>query len=550
MAGRLPLVIVDGISDARVKAYAGPAREPVFNPDTGAIHVQDGVTPGGIPMLPATGDGGTVRVLGRPLAERAGDVTNFLDVSGSDPSGGAQQMAPLANAMARAKSAGRGLILPYGRFRMTDGSVTLPNNLPLEFGPGVTFDTNGNYIDGTSDFTPFIGTSAVRGFMRRSDYAGNQHTVYANVDAVPSAGSVNYIKSAIFAYASTSDPSIYPNGSPGENPAGNKDVVGVLANAEIRGGIQTGRVWAGNLYAGTRSDSDGLVTGLEIDVANHRAHAETLGLVRGQTGLTLITLGTYNATQALLIGGDKGSKWAYGINILSNDLTKSAFRLIAPNTNEGALADLDPAGNWTAQKFTAAGGNPVALAGASAAGAAASLYAMNGPLALSGSGSNPTYLGSSASATVAQGAAVVGTTLLVGATLTVNTGLFTPIATIVGDNSLVLSSGTGSNAASLRSSAGPMSISAGGSSDTYLGSSTSAAVIQGGLFTASDAIIGGRLRPGIYTVGTLPAGIIGAQAYVSNARKVGEAAGSGTGVPAYYSNGNWRRLSDDSPVAA
>ncbi|WP_288581687.1 hypothetical protein [uncultured Methylobacterium sp.] len=404
--------------DAAVQALltALQARAPVANPTfTGRVK---------IPALDLTGTGSTGSVSGfcvlpvwgdlcRSLTDRAGEVVNYLDVTGSDPSGVTQQMGPLTSAMARAKSAGRGLVLPYGSFNLTGGTVTLPNNLPLEFGPGVTFNTNGNYIDGTGDFTPFIGTSAVRGFMRRSDYAGNQHTVFANVDAVPSAGSVNYIKSAVFAYASTSDPSIYPDGSPGGNPQGNKDAVGVLANAEIRGGIQTGRVWAGNLYAGTRSDSDGLVTGLEIDVANRRAHAETLGQVRGQTGLSLITLGTYNATQALLIGGDKGSKWAYGINIQANDLTKSAFRLITPNTNDGALADLDPAGNWSAQKFTATGGNPVALAGASAAGAAASLYAMNGPLALSGSGSNPTYLGSSASPTVAQGAAVVGTTLSV-----------------------------------------------------------------------------------------------------------------------------------------
>ncbi|WP_288587646.1 DUF2793 domain-containing protein [uncultured Methylobacterium sp.] len=53
-----------------------------------------------------------------------------------------------------------------------------------------------------------------------------------------------------------------------------------------------------------------------------------------------------------------------------------------------------------------------------------------------------------------------------------------------------------------------------------------------------------------YTVSTMPAGAVGMVIYVSNARKVGEAAGSGTGVMAYYSNGNWRRPSDDSPVAA
>ncbi|TNC12255.1 hypothetical protein FF100_15565 [Methylobacterium terricola] len=60
----------------------------------------------------------------------------------------------------------------------------------------------------------------------------------------------------------------------------------------------------------------------------------------------------------------------------------------------------------------------------------------------------------------------------------------------------------------------------------------------------------GFIRPGIYTVATLPAGSNGTVVYASNARKVTEGAGAGTGVIAFYSNGNWRRLSDDSPVAA
>jgi hypothetical protein len=54
-----------------------------------------------------------------------------------------------------------------------------------------------------------------------------------------------------------------------------------------------------------------------------------------------------------------------------------------------------------------------------------------------------------------------------------------------------------------------------------------------------------------YTVAALPASPnAGAIAYASNGRKVGEGAGLGTGVPCYYSNGVWRRYSDDSVVAA
>ena len=62
--------------------------------------------------------------------------------------------------------------------------------------------------------------------------------------------------------------------------------------------------------------------------------------------------------------------------------------------------------------------------------------------------------------------------------------------------------------------------------------------------------VAGPIRPGSYTVATLPAGAVGALIYVSNGRKVGEASGAGTGVIVCYSNGAWRRLSDDSPIAA
>ncbi|MGF2047053.1 hypothetical protein ACQUFG_17025, partial [Enterococcus gallinarum] len=53
-----------------------------------------------------------------------------------------------------------------------------------------------------------------------------------------------------------------------------------------------------------------------------------------------------------------------------------------------------------------------------------------------------------------------------------------------------------------------------------------------------------------YTVATLPAGSVGTLVYASNGRKGTETAGNGTGVIAYFSGGAWRRLSDDTAVAA
>ncbi len=54
-----------------------------------------------------------------------------------------------------------------------------------------------------------------------------------------------------------------------------------------------------------------------------------------------------------------------------------------------------------------------------------------------------------------------------------------------------------------------------------------------------------------YAVAALPAAAFnGALAFANDGRKAGEAAGAGTGVVAAYSNGAWRRLSDDAVVSS
>ena len=59
------------------------------------------------------------------------------------------------------------------------------------------------------------------------------------------------------------------------------------------------------------------------------------------------------------------------------------------------------------------------------------------------------------------------------------------------------------------------------------------------------------LGPASYPVASLPSTAFnGALAFAANARKAGEAAGTGTGVVVAYSNGAWRRLSDDTIVVA
>jgi len=53
------------------------------------------------------------------------------------------------------------------------------------------------------------------------------------------------------------------------------------------------------------------------------------------------------------------------------------------------------------------------------------------------------------------------------------------------------------------------------------------------------------------TVSDLPAdGVAGEMAFASDGLKHGEVTGGGTGVPVYFSNGHWRRYSDDTEVMA
>jgi hypothetical protein len=60
------------------------------------------------------------------------------------------------------------------------------------------------------------------------------------------------------------------------------------------------------------------------------------------------------------------------------------------------------------------------------------------------------------------------------------------------------------------------------------------------------------VNQGNYLVAALPSRNVlpGQTAYATNGRKVGEGAGSGTGVPVYYSNGAWRVYSTDAVVTA
>lgn len=114
--------------------------------------------------------------------------------------------------------------------------------------------------------------------------------------------------------------------------------------------------------------------------------------------------------------------------------------------------------------------------------------------------------------------------------------------------------GSDSTAESGSNAGANLFVNAFGDNGAYIGTpmsiNRSTGLMTVGALSTSALSLLGRLALGSYTVGTVPAGAVGAIIYASNGRKVGEGAGAGTGVVAAYSNGAWRRLSDDTPIAA
>jgi hypothetical protein len=106
--------------------------------------------------------------------------------------------------------------------------------------------------------------------------------------------------------------------------------------------------------------------------------------------------------------------------------------------------------------------------------------------------------------------------------------------------------------------AGPVTVT---STSTFNNASTfqSQVTMNGGLTVASGAlsarggltVTGGSINLPTYTVAGLPTASVGAMAYVTNGRKVGEAAGSGTGILAVAgSSGQWVSVMSGAAVAA
>lgn len=136
---------------------------------------------------------------------------------------------------------------------------------------------------------------------------------------------------------------------------------------------------------------------------------------------------------------------------------------------------------------------------------------------------------------------------------TLNNALFNALATGAGgtgDVRVKLNKAASGNTASFvfqDGFSGRAEIGLAGDDDFHVKVSADGSTFHEGLKIAAGS---GVLTLLTTTVAALPAGTAGAMAFVSNGRKTSEGAGAGTGVLALYSNGAWRRLSDDNAVVA
>ncbi|SFV05936.1 hypothetical protein SAMN02799631_04323 [Methylobacterium sp. 174MFSha1.1] len=230
-------------------------------------------------------------------------------------------------------------------------------------------------------------------------------------------------------------------------------------------------------------------------------------------------------------------------------LTHNATSLILPGAanittaaGDTAVATSDGSGNWTVRDYARATGK--ALAGPAAADitdastsgrAVLTGTAASGATALGlGTGNTPTFAG----------LATTGSIVRDGPAGTSRNILFTTNGVarweINADNGAESGGNVGTN----------LTFSRFDDAGNFLGTifyclrSDARMVFPNGMETQ------GVFRHASYTVGTLPAGTAGGTAFVSNGRKPAEAAGAGTGVLACYSNGAWRRLSDETAVVA
>jgi hypothetical protein len=246
--------------------------------------------------------GATVTATGAPTARSLGDL--FADIPNMFNNGiVADGVTNVSTAMLNYVSSLAGslgsIFAPAGKYVITyGGNITHPpglisfgtawlNEMPNYFGANDGTQL-GYSVPGVSKYGHAFGV-----FRNLDDIYGQSVAIIQGIDA-PNVGTSSYKKSGLYVSVQTQVPSGYPNYT--------KDIVAITGYGNISNNNPQGRTWGGNLVAVVQAGSDGLATGLELDIVNNSSYQPALSTVTSKVALTIYNLGTQNSTAGILIG--------------------------------------------------------------------------------------------------------------------------------------------------------------------------------------------------------------------------------------------------------
>ncbi len=310
------------------------------------------VTASGLDVSQATSVA-TGSSVARSMASRLAEVHNVLDY-GADPTGVAD-FAPAFQALASGISANGGTIyFPSGTYRFNSATYAAGKTL-IELDGGVTFVGSG-VLNTVADNSVLVGEQASKVLMSVSATDANAWTLHTSLVVPGTTGTTSYEKSAFYSAASSYDVSTYTPGTAYDTVTTFKDIVGLQASGTILPGTTKGRVWGIATGATVSTSSDGLATGLEVDLVNNGASQPENSRWNSKTGVASINFGPNAGTNAFMVVG-AGGTWYDGYTVLKNGVTRNAFVLRDLSTYPSTTpAFIDANGNAQFQSLAITGG--------------------------------------------------------------------------------------------------------------------------------------------------------------------------------------------------
>ncbi len=343
----------------RPTAYALPAATASslggVKPGADLAVLPDGtlsVAVSGMDVSPATSmASGTT--LARSLADRQADVYNVLDY-GADPSGVTDFSAAFQTLASGLPASGGTIYFPKGTYRF-NSAVYAPDKALLELDGGVIFLGAGG-PNTIADGLVLQQQQAAKIFMRVGASDANSWTVHASQIVATTFGSTSYEKAALYAAISSYDPSTYALGSSYDTSLTTKDAVGIQSTGSILPGNTKGRAWGMAAMATVSPSSDGLATGIEVDLVNNGAAQPENNRWNTKNGVAAINFGPNQGTNAFQVVGSGGT-WYDGYTVLKNAVTRNAFVLRDLSTYPSTTpAFIDANGNAQFQSLAITGG--------------------------------------------------------------------------------------------------------------------------------------------------------------------------------------------------